>query len=1061
MSPLWKTGKPSAYSYYKKLVQDFDALDQELQQNQTSQQQIQSQLSQAQGEAREAEEQEREQELSQWRRDRELKLTTIVQQANDLERIRSRQSELEALELRLEAEVQVLQERQQQECQTEARQLQELVHGRTHLLNKELTKCQLDMEFMTQVVTTSRRLAMQRRTTKEALVSAREEGASIHSMVSEIQQRRRREFEATAAEFQERLKSFERERVALGRQAEQIRVKRQRALQILSSNQQQAITSFFTTPPPVISPLEPTGETAAADSDAPRQNMELLDFDAILKSINVSGNEVGLLQHADNEKQSARRQIEDALTQAHETLANGPDRVAAVERIMADKKRDAEKQFALLNWRGKNYDGALGAESFKAEQAPLVYFVRSLVFDWLEAAVGIALAQPSKELLAIQIRQWEATSLNISREHEQEIKTRIARQLLAECTEEVIRETAHDVRKELLWSCEQVRNTVSNVFRNIFFKPTVSPVSGVAATSPSNARSDRFGIFAASFEHMKTKRREQAKREFDTSHEKVHYLHTAKASLVQHQRRLSVSVESIVSVGTSGQKKRFGLFSSQKPSQERPEATKIFDQADQPNASPSFIVIEQAPASSAISDTSASKAAMWEKSAWEIMDSESLTFVIPSSFAPCACLQLSPDGQTLAVGTIDGELLLWDLLLQPPMLIRTASPAAKAPRSPVTRLEFTLNGLRVLALHKLSVVRVWAVNPKGQQLTHTGDCFPGDIQKVKPRAFELLVELTSDALSRPSFAANLQTLPAVARAKSFGPAQVSSACFFSSWGLFGDSSSVICGASDGDLLKYNFAKASLGSQVCAASFDAATASETRAFGGLSDGIQREFFQGHSRAVVLFITCFYRPGDPNLQVLSVDKDANVLRWEYRTDLFTGFGYFTPADRRRLDLVMDQQAGELLQIATTPHVNRLVLMVFYEAKPKKPSGSGGVLRFLQLCLDTMKLLGEPLQVLLVGKTPPRFALSTLKGAKRSSGKRLGCFLQLLMNDSVQLYSLQSGLAVGSPWLLQKDASHVALGFSSLSCSGSVTSRTMHLVVGGDQHRTLLLKRLMLKT
>lgn len=1057
MPSLWKTGKSSAYSHYKKLVQDFDALDQELQQNQTSQQQIQSQLSQAQSEARAIEEQERDQELSQWQRDRELRLTTIVQQANGLARIHSRQRELEALELRLEAEVQVLQEKQQHECQTEARQLQELVHGKTHLLGKELAKCQLDMEFITQMVTTSRRQTVQRKKKNEALATAREQGGSIHAMVSEIQQRRRREFTAAAAEFQERLKSFEREKDALGRQAEQIRERRQRALQILTSNQQQAITSFFTTPPPVISPLEPTSETTT-DSDPPRQNVELLDFDAILKSISVSGNEVGVFQHAENEKQSARRQLEDALNQAHETLATGPERVAAVEKIIADRKRDAERQFALLNWRDQSDDGALGAESFKAEQAPLVYFVRCLVFDWLDAAVRIALAQPSKELLVLQIRQWEATSLCISLEREHEIKTRFAKQLLTEYTEEIIRETALDIRKELVWSSQQVRNTVTNVFRNVFFKSPESAASGVtpAATSSRDGRMDRFDMFASSFEYMKIRRTEQAKQEFDTTHEGGYYLHAVKPLQGQSHRRLSIDAD-ILNTGLdiSHQKKRFGgFFSSQKVPQQPKDITKISEsaqvQANHFQASQLFTAI--ASATSSTTDAAASKTAMWEKSVWENMDSESLTVVILSSFAPCACVQFSSDCQMLAVGTIDGEILLWDLFLKPPMLIRTATSAAKAPRSAVSRLEFTLNGLQILALYKLSVVRVWAVNPKGQQSIHSSDCFPTDIQKVKPRALELLVELTSDVLSRPQYAAHLQTLPAVARAKSFGPAQVSAACFFSSWGLFGDSGSVICGASNGDLLKYNFAKASLGSQVSAASFDAPFPSEIKTPGS-SDQIQREFFQGHPRAIVLFTTCFYRSGNSNLQVVSVDKDANVLCWEYSADRFTGFGYFTPTERRRLDLAMDQQSGEILQIAMTPQVNRLVFMVFYEAKSKKSSGNA---HFLQLCLDKMELRDVPLQVQLVGRTPPRFAISTIKSTKRSSDKRHGCFLHLLMNDSVQIYSLQSGLALGSTWMLQKDASHVALGFSSLGCSSSVKN-SIHLVVGGDQHRTLLLKRL----
>ncbi|EGZ17488.1 hypothetical protein PHYSODRAFT_314826 [Phytophthora sojae] len=311
MSKNRKQKPASAYQYYQKLVQDFDSLEREMESHQEEQSELEAQLERAQAKARALQAEDQQFQRVQWERERDRQLEMFVQQRATLDTLRSQTEALEAQELRLQAEMEVLHEKQQETSETEARCIRRLVHERTTLLEDELAKGKLDLDYITQVVTSARRQELKQEAQRETDHNAM---SSVKNLVQNVQDRRRRDFEVAEANFQARMRSFQLEKEALAKKAKELRVTKQRAIQILSQNQQQVIKGFFDAPA-VIHQREEKARAAPT-----------LDFGEILQSLNQSGAQVEQIQTIDSERNSGRRELADALQDARMTLEQGSQR---------------------------------------------------------------------------------------------------------------------------------------------------------------------------------------------------------------------------------------------------------------------------------------------------------------------------------------------------------------------------------------------------------------------------------------------------------------------------------------------------------------------------------------------------------------------------------------------------------------------------------------------------------------------------------------------------------------------------------------------------------------
>ncbi|TYZ66013.1 hypothetical protein PybrP1_004471 [[Pythium] brassicae (nom. inval.)] len=1038
--------KPSAYAHYQKLVQDFQALEDELQTATAEHDAVQSQVASFRAHERTSAQVTDAEQRRQWEtRDREARVESIVRKRVEVEALQTRAKELAALELRLEAELQVLEEKQEQHARSEASRIEALVHAKTHVFEAELAKGRMDLDFIAQVVKRThssedgkqqQQQSQQHRTQQQGERAREKEPLQV--LAAEIQERRRLEFERAVERLNARLLAFEHEKEALSQKAHVIRIRKQRALEILTSNQQEAIKTFFSTSPAsetdTLSESTSSSQTLSAHSptDAlraqPERGTEVpqLDFNAILESLNQSGLQVEQIQSARAEQASARQFVELALRNAQANVQEGDARIEALERMIAERRRYASALLAAdaAPERASLYDGSLRIESYAPAQYEAVYFVRALVFAWAEEVAVRSASRPAKKLLEKELERWCVTHGVIERESNLRARSALAYWLLASIIvrcmtskscltvltvvlqNEVLDELARDIHRELEASCKRVRASVSSVLKDVLFprsatqatrgrgreSATASKSSAQESTQASPPPLSRV-LFSSVFEQLKTTRNQCVILDATLTRESVQPLHLSS----QHVKKVSAATQSGSATNVpqtlpkSPKKKRFGLFSASKPS-ESTTAIRGDDQAAAMDTPHSRFVLDKykvdivelrADTTTRDGSTAPSPSLLTstasEKKLWQQMLVEVDRVAIPSSFSHPSAVEVSSDARVCVVGTASGEVLVWDLQRTPPLLLRSYSSPSKSPKASVSRIALSASGTRILTLNQLHAVRVLSLQRASGSGQHASGCFAvDDPRKWKPLPLESLVEINADACARPAVTEEVRQLVPIDKSASTAPAPpvILCATFHSSSTLLGEQTSVLCGVADGDILKINMA-GTHPSDV-AARFDAPLPSDLANRELRVRDIQREFFCGHKHPVLFALSRHVKRKRSSL--LSIDSDATILEWEYDTDHFSGCGWFVPSRRYRLSLdARDNTDGST------------------ETQPR------GVILQIAATADKTRV------VLMVFFAAGRSATTKKRGRVISSTGRVRFYQLLLLADSVHVAPTQIQLDV----------------------------------------------------
>ncbi|OWZ16898.1 Lipid binding protein [Phytophthora megakarya] len=1078
----------SAYQYYQKLVQDFDMLEREMESHQEEQSELEAQLERAKAKIQASKAENQQAQQVEWERERDRQLEIFIQQRSAIETLRAQTEALDDQELRLQAEMEVLRERIQETSETEARRIRRIVHERTTLLEDELTKGKLDLEYIAQVVSTGRRHELKQNAQLEANKPA---AFSVQHLVQDIQERRRRDFETAEANFQARMRSFQLEKDELAKKAKEQRITKQRALQILSQNQQLAIKDFFASPPTVQEHV----------------NTPSLLFGDILQSLSQSGSYIEQIQTIESERKSGRRAIADVLQEARTTLERGTGRIEAIQKRLSDRKAEAQKLGIMMpDTAFTGYDGAWGIESYSPQQYEMVYFIRGLVFSWMDTAIEHVNAEPTKELLEYEVNRWITTHVNVKLgrvyfirglvfswmdtaiEHVNAEPTKellesevnrwitthvnvklgrdrdnfllVAGQILIELLKEVAVEIASDIRSEFESNAFRVRNVFTNAFKRVLF-----PISSENVASPqtkklpfkaqaSTEATTHSFLFKSALDHLRVVRNRR---------------HDPKSFVLLHHSRLSPLQRKMATVmvsppaSISPTKKLFGLFNVQRYNGAHAKKNELSLQhrGFTPVAS-TQIEAEVIPfLSQGVSKFSPSTAKLaltfWQNDP----QLRVRTVIIPSSKGHCSCMQLSPNEDLLICGTSEGELTLWDLLSDHPTIIRVWS-LPKAERSQITRVIFSPDAQAIIACFRRKTIGVFTINPRitstyQKQATHSGDCFPVDLKKYTPQTLQLQMQISAvDALAELSFSSELREgAPNIVTknlATNWNVAELSSGSFFESFSLIGmatNNISILCGTSTGDIVKVNLNPGGVHFHGIQAAFDSPGPEDTKSLNTKS--IRREIFRGHRRNVI-FVSCIHRESNESklTEILSVDQDGIMCIWEYSTAKFTGFGWFEPSLMIRLELTCSKSTSSLA--APTSSVLEQPLSMKLPLSPDK-LGSGtltGEIVQVALTLDHTRLVcmvfyADPtkkgvtgtLRFLQIDTSHAHLHQVQLNvdfaggnGAPRFALTTY--FLLLLANNLVRVYILRTGNEAHKPIVLSTPGRQFL--FNNISCSTS---------------------------
>eukprot|EP00164_Ancoracysta_twista_P012243 GFYU01019162.1.p1 GENE.GFYU01019162.1~~GFYU01019162.1.p1 ORF type:complete len:1104 (+),score=299.21 GFYU01019162.1:147-3458(+) len=250
-----------------------------------------------------------------------------------------------------------------------------------------------------------------------------------------------------------------------------------------------------------------------------------------------------------------------------------------------------------------------------------------------------------------------------------------------------------------------------------------------------------------------------------------------------------------------------------------------------------------------------------------------------------AKLRGSPNGAFLAAATVKGEVFVWDVREEPSTLIRIwGQKLSSSERGVVTSLEWSSDASRLLVCDENGVVRVLSMTRV--------DNSAADIEAEKPLTPTLLMKVQSQNFQRSNVDATLEVKGLFGSSKTPATALTATqAIWHPSFTLTGTQPCLMAGLASGIVVKMN---GDGRGQLVHHPIAARSQPEKPEVKVAPSQIEREFFQAH-RFPIIFMAYL---GD-DMTMITVDGEGYIFVWPYTPDDFTGFGWFSPSKRYRLD------------------------------------------------------------------------------------------------------------------------------------------------------------------
>ena len=266
-----------------------------------------------------------------------------------------------------------------------------------------------------------------------------------------------------------------------------------------------------------------------------------------------------------------------------------------------------------------------------------------------------------------------------------------------------------------------------------------------------------------------------------------------------------------------------------------------------------------------------------ESQYWMACSIDLSTLPLPRRYRGICCSAVSSDENLIAMGTEQGDIVIWDLLIYPPRILRTS----RGKNSVVTELHWSIDSSRVVSLNEHGMVQIWSL---GDSTT-----IPYEVKSFEPiehnlgfKASALVCLLTlqpGDFLfSKGPFADSKQLV-----------SKVTAVAFHPSTTLLGKQAFLVVGFDTGKILKLKYTESS------ALSFSAVQPNNG-VHHKIGKEIEAELFKSHMHRVVLI--SFVNNISP---MVTVDDKGFISLWEYSMESLTGFGWFVPIVKYQLHMM----------------------------------------------------------------------------------------------------------------------------------------------------------------
>ncbi|XP_062521993.1 uncharacterized protein LOC134196789 [Corticium candelabrum] len=265
---------------------------------------------------------------------------------------------------------------------------------------------------------------------------------------------------------------------------------------------------------------------------------------------------------------------------------------------------------------------------------------------------------------------------------------------------------------------------------------------------------------------------------------------------------------------------------------------------------------------------------------WQNFEVSPLLYHLPDAIGGVSCSSIDSSDRFLALGGESGVIVVMDLHYRPPLPLRIELPTKSSDKSPILQIAWSMDTSRLLSLNNKGIVQLWSISGSYSSNTkkEIADFSVGG--GYVPCQMRNLLTLTAQdfVFVEGPFAGSEQSSVSHPTRIAFHPAVT----------LLGTQNWFVVALSNGDILKVNSNESLI--EIRHSKVDTET-SESR----IGQNLQAELFRGH-RCPVSSIG-FVHHAD---QMVSVDRQGHVFLWLYNKSSQTGFGWFVPIRKCRIEM-----------------------------------------------------------------------------------------------------------------------------------------------------------------
>lgn len=266
-----------------------------------------------------------------------------------------------------------------------------------------------------------------------------------------------------------------------------------------------------------------------------------------------------------------------------------------------------------------------------------------------------------------------------------------------------------------------------------------------------------------------------------------------------------------------------------------------------------------------------------ESEFWMGNTAEISVLPLPRRYKGISCSAVASDNSLIALGTVQGDILIWDLLPYPPRILRTS----RGRNTVIMQLQWSLDKSQVVSVDNHGSVVIWS-------LSNTTSV-PYDVKSFEPIEQNLVFKPT-DLLPALTLASNNFIFTEGPFSESSNSASKATAvAFHPSVSLLGKESYLMVGLNNGNILRVKYRSASSVMSIPPVKPTNGTPHK------ISQDLEAELFKSHQNPIILI--SFANNVSP---MVTVDDKGFINLWYYSQECLSGFGWFVPSIRYRLDM-----------------------------------------------------------------------------------------------------------------------------------------------------------------